>query len=400
MSQFYSYRKLVNLSFLFLLSVLVSNCSSNSSSDDASANPLSNPISALTSQVYDQAAKLAGVLDAPANMMLKKDSMFIAPNFGTDWDSSSVFPDNVSGSGNTTAKEYMGNQLQENLYSNNGSAVNVFGRLKNGLGIFCALGVAAKAAGVDIDSRGYLGDGTMTVTFTAEVKAAMTSLCEMNMDNIPDNTVISAVITTASGNYDKKIHFDSFNQDYFVKVSATEVNIATGEIQDSGAESRTIIKWNKTTSVMRVEYVSNPASAPSGEAGIYGYRLYYDETADIGRMMVYEGGDSSIANSVRYVLAGKPQTGDAFSLSFSSGYLQDSETFEACVSSATGNILVDGVRCTDSSTRLNGAGIEEPGAAFSNFFDDRALSGFGTVTTTTDLVWNNLSNMLSENFVP
>lgn len=393
-------RKLASLGFLFLFSLFISNCSSSSSSDDEAENSLSNPISALTSEVFDQAAKLTGLLDAPASMMIKKDSMFIAPEFGTGWDSTATLPDNVTGSGNITAKEYMGNQLQENLQSDNGSDVNVFGRLKSGLGIFCALGVGAKAAGVEIDSRGYLDDGTVTITFTSEVKSAMTSICQMNVENIPDNTELSAVVTTASGDYDKKIHFDLFNQDYFVKVSDSEVNIANGEIQDNGAESRTIIKWDKTSGVIRVEYVSNPSSAPSGEAGVYGYRLYYDETADLGRMMVYEGGDSSLANSVRYILAGKPQTGDAFSLSLSSGYLESNAELEACVSSADGNILDDGARCADSSTRLNGAAVTDASTVFSNFYDDKALSGFGTVTTTTDLVWSSISDMLTEDFVP
>lgn len=387
------------------ISLALSACSSGSSGGGSSR--ISNLVTNTYSEVTAQAAKASGDAgDALSGSIAiqKKDFVTLAaPSFGAAWETTDVMNNPITNSGLVTVKEFMGIQLDPTAVNNDNSSVNVFGRLNTALGIFCAVGVGAGMMGVAVDSDGYPDNGAHTITFSAAIKAQMSSQCGMDVSDIPDGESMVMTVTTSSGNFAKQFTFNTFNQTYLVKSTATEVNIATGEVHDNGiAVSRTVVFWDKTTDVMRVEYVSDPGTGfTPGQSGIYAYRMYYDETLDEAQIFTYEGPDNNAAAATRYILAGKPSTGDALSLSFKQGNVESGSKLEACVNSSTGSIITDGARCSASSTRLNGDAIDGAvDSVITDFYAGRGDSSWGTVTSSTALSWTNMTNMLSTNVNP
>ena len=381
----------------------LTNCSSSSTG----GGNVNNLVTQTYSQVLQQAAQAAGDADQALTSKPKKPRNFVqrATTFGADWDTNLVVNNPLTNSTMIPIKEYMGIQLDDSALNNNNSSVNVFGRLKNALGIFCAVGVGAGMSGVDVDTSGYPEDGAHTIIFTTGIKAQMTSQCGMDVSDIPTGDQLIITVAASSGSFDKSFSFDMFNQTYLVRSTDSEVNIATGELHDNGISvSRSVVFWNKTTNVMRVEYVSDPGTGfTPGNSGYYGYRLYYDETNDEAQIFTYEGPDNDYASATRYILAGKPSTGDGLSLSFRQGNVNTGDMLEACVDPNTGDILTDGSRCTASSTRLAGASVDDNGAIeamIDNFWSTIGTLPWATVTGSTTLPWTTMSNMLTTNFAP
>jgi hypothetical protein len=386
---------------LLLLSV---GCSKDSST---ASSTTSNALLSTYSNIVSQVSEVSGLLDtglhsnaliheisaanflmAPAAPPLLQDDWSVTLNMGDDTTS--------SGTDFISLKDWMGHQLDPAVLNYDGAAMNVFGRLNQALAIFCALGVGSEAAGQTIDENGYLAAGSFSLTFTSSVKTKMNTTCGINVSSIPDDASMTVTSTAVSGDYDRQYTFSLFDQTYLVKNSGGIVNIASGEEQQSGAVSRTIVNWNQNTGITKVEYVSNPGTATAGTTGLYAYRLYYDETNDDGQILTYEGSDDgTYAN--RYVLAGKPQTGDAFSLSIKTTQIASSALLEACVSSTTGDIIAsgDGARCSASSTRTVGADVSSLDTIFTNFLAQKAQTAWGTVSSTTALAWSSKANMLT-----
>jgi hypothetical protein len=151
----------------------------------------------------------------------------------------------------------MGQQLNANLLSDGGAAINAFGRMNQAFQIFCAVGVGSASAGYAIDSQGYLANGTYQITFTSTVKTSMTSTCGINTSSIPNNAVMTMTVETGGSNYDKKLTFDAFDQSYWVKNNSTVLRVATAENTSNGY-SRTIAEYNKTTGVDRFRRTEPP----------------------------------------------------------------------------------------------------------------------------------------------
>ncbi len=377
----------------------------NCSSSSTGGGNVDNLVTQTYSEVLQQAAQAAGDADQALTAKPKPNANFVqrATTFGGDWDTNLVVNNPVTNSGMIPIKDYMGIQLDDSAVNNNDSSVNVFGRLKTALSIFCAIGVMTGMSGIDVDSNGYPANDTYTLTFTTANKAQVASQCDLPIDD-PNGTTLTVNVSDATGaTYDKSFIFN-FNQEYLIRSTATEVNIATGEEHDNGTGvSRTMVLWNKTTNVMRVQYVSDPGTGfTPGSSGYYGYRLYYDEINDEAQIFAYEGPDNSYAQSTRYILAGKPGNGDGLSLSFRQGSVNSGDGLLACVNPNTGDLITDGSLCTPSSTQLAGANVDDNGAIeamIDQFWTDIGNSNWHMVAGTTTLSWTDMSTMLTVRFL-
>lgn len=388
----------LNATTLLALGLSLNACSSGGGSGTTT---VSNSMTTTYSSVLGKANTIGETMEAPASSGLGIGILAAAttPNFNDAWDVTATLPNSVTNSGSITVQQWMGNQLDPDLMNNDNAAINVFGRLKNALGIYCAVGVAAGMAGVTI-TNGYPANGTFNVTFTASMVSQITSQCDMDVADMEGES-LAVTVADATGDYDKRFTFDDFGQVYFIRSDDNEINIATGEVSDGiGSASRTLVAWDLGTDVMRVEHVAVPGDA-SQPAGVYGYRLYYDGTADEGQLMVYEGSEGNANESTRYVLAAKPETGDGFSLSMSAQNLASNALFEACVS-PDGDILDDGDRCVAGSTRLAGADVTSGpiDTVLDDLFAQKDDGDYAVVITTTAINWTTMSNMLTTNFAP
>jgi outer membrane murein-binding lipoprotein Lpp len=372
-----------------IVSILVLTGCSGSNTSTPSSGASSNGITTALTTLNSKIDAVSGLLDTARSasgqtaQVSSKDVSILATSFGAAWTTTTPgFPNYyINGSPDVPAKDFMGGQLDDEGQNDGGAAINAFGRMKNAFDIFCAIGVGATAAGQTVDSSGYIDNGTYTITFSASVKAAMTSTCGIDTSNIPDDTAMMMTVESGGTNYDKKISFDVFDQTYWVKNDATVLRIATSENQEfdsghSGADafSRTLAEYNKTTGITRVQYTSLPDIASSG---LEFFRLYYNENTDEGMVIAYKGTNTGVTNAIRYVLAGKPSTGDAFSLSLRADNQFGSATSRnACVLAANGNITTDGSLCTASSTRLAGADVTAADATMAAVYGSTA-SGWG-----------------------
>jgi hypothetical protein len=381
---------------------LLSNCSKSNST--TASTDVDNLITQTYSSVTLQASKASGEVGTVLTSSSVSDiSILAAPSFGADWDTNLNLPNSETNVGSITAKQYMGLQLTPSAVRDNGSAINAFGRLNQALRIFCAVGVASGMMGIAVDSSGYPTNGTHVITFTTAIANQIKSQCNLDIGSDDIGTSFNLTVADSSNSFDKSFTFDNFQQTYLIRATSTEVNIATGEVNDNGVSvSRTVVFWNKTTQVMRMEYVSDPGVHASGNNGLYGYRLYFDEANDEAQLFTYEGPDDNLSQGIRYILAGKPNGGDAFSFSFRNQNIAAGALVEACINSSTGAIITDGSRCTASSTRLAGADISggATDTMITNFYNNSGNAAYATVTSSTAPLWTTMANMITADFAP
>tara|TARA_B100000749_G_scaffold280259_1_gene275707 strand:+ start:64702 stop:65883 length:1182 start_codon:yes stop_codon:yes gene_type:complete len=380
------------LASLAVCSLTAVGCSDSDSSD---GNSTSSAVSAAYTEVLSAANAITNL--APSSRSAGKVGVFAAPNFGTDWASGTGFVDEQDSS-STSAKEWMGIQLDPDAVRANDSKISMFGRLESALNIFCALGVAVD----DLDASGYPSVGTQTFTVTSAIATSMVNDCDIAeaADLVDSEFTVVTAATTDDTYFDVKITLTlpaalgGSNQDYYVRSDSSEINVATIEDNDNGLH-RTLAFLDLTNEVLRLEYMSGPSDGTTiaDSEHISLYRLYYDEANDEGMMMALEftensGGDED----TRYVLAGKPDTaGATYSLSMISTSLTDtSSVHEACITASTGDIATDGSRCVASSTALNGVDVSAATAisSFLSGYDstnyDEVAEGNGLTFTTSN----------------
>jgi|GEM_PF-5071312 len=410
--------KLWSISALPLLLVLAA-CGTDTASSGSGSGAEETGILGAINSVKSTLDSVGGISSASrkANQFMRKgpislsSSLITPPNFGGDWTSSSAILDPENYPGETTRvsfKDFFGAQLDPDALtrphptpgSGDEHAFNALGRMKNALSILCAVGVGMDLNGTVTDSNGYPTDDSMNFTFTRAFLERMKSDCGFGgeVDSM-EGRQLEATVESVTGEYDIKIHFDLFKQDYFYRSNSSEINILTAEQADSsGPTMRTILAYDLSTQVMRVDYASVIGDASS--AGLEGHRLYYDAANDDGMLFSVIGqADSDITNKNVFVIAGKPNTGTAYSVSGKFTGYNSHGKYEACVL-ANGNMSTDGSRCTASATTVVGADVDAPIAgALDDLMDNQTQTNWqSSVTASKTLSWSNKTNMMTGAF--
>ena len=211
-----------------------------------------------------------------------------------------------SGAVSVGFKGLLGFMSDPDAVRDNGSSINIFGRLKKAMETGCAVTTL-----VSSQNGGTLPtSGTFTVKFTDAVKTTLSTYC--NMTDVPDAGTEATVVitpTTDTTNYDMKIAVTVGGQNFetYLRNNDSEVNVAEGE--DNGTNnSRTWVKYNRTTGVIRAEYVSY--SSNSGGAGEF-HRLYFDSANTVGAMVGASFDFNGSPNRYVFAIKGKPEVAGA-----------------------------------------------------------------------------------------
>lgn len=339
-----------------VLLCLVSGCGG----DDTSSSSTFSGALGTVSSTLEEMSQLSPV----STSLMSANDFRLMSALGGDWTSGTVRLPDQSGT-SLSIKEYMGKQLDPNAVGDGGGgqsfALNVFGRFNNAMMIGCAL----MTVGANIDATtGYPANGTMAITMSAANLATMVSKCGMSqaesnqMAAASPTPEISAVVESATNTtyYDKKItmtlpaSMGGATQYFYFRFNSSEINIFNAE-DGSSFDSRTLVNMDLSTNVLKVEYYSGGSG---GGAALYFHRLYYDKGNDIGKLTTYYG---SSTDFVKYTLAGKPNTGGTFALSFTSDQTAN-YSGQACVSVSTGVISTDdSLACTLTGTAVASATV-------------------------------------------
>lgn len=379
---------------LFLVPIaagLIVSCAQKT--DDAESDTeVTNALTSAVSTVTEAANEITNLSPSSASLessfALETRTSASATAFSSLWTTSNSSIIDERDNSQTSPKEWMGVQLSEDAKRTNGSSISMFGRLKDGLDIFCAIGVGIGS----IDGGSYPENDTYSITLSGDTKSGIESQCGMEIDSEMEGATVSFLVEDTSDTtyYDKKITITlpgPSSQIYYIRSNDTSVNVATSEVNDNGMH-RTVVAYDVASKVMKLEYISGPDAALSNGEHVSAYRLFFDETNDQGYMLTLEHNEDTTDQVTKYILAGKPQADSAeFSLSFFSDAIHASNIYEACVSAQDGSITgTDGTYCSDSSNSLAGISL-----ASSNVWDS-------FITNWDNSVYNSVSESTTISF--
>jgi len=367
-----------HLLMLFVLSFIAVSCSGESeeSSTSFSSSTISNPLTLAVDAVVEEAQSISGVIPTSSLAGASTQGLYqpmTAGGFGDEWTTTLTgLMDDREDSTETSPKEWMGIQVDKDAERTNGSKISALGRLENSLAIFCAIGVGLGS------SSTYPSNGSHSVTLSGSVKTAIESQCEMEIEGEMEGATVSLNFEDAEDTtyYDKKITINAgFTQVYYVRYDTSEINIATSETSSVDSEndyiSRTVIAYDLTTNILKLEYVSGPNSTLGNtDKHVDAYRLYIDgSSADKGYLMGMSYDDISSpmgtdqTETTHYLLAGKPEAikdevaGQTVALSFMSDKFGDTNARQACIDASNGDIATD--KDNSLACSLTGTDVEE-----------------------------------------
>lgn len=393
---------------------LISGCSSDST--PAAASSSSNSISETNATVR---AKTEAITSASSAQAFLYGAIGVAPAFGDGWNTTAHFLDiRDSTAPNVTLKAHMVNTLNPLAVNTNSSAVNMFGRMRSAIEIFCALGQILPASSFGAD--GYPTNATHTVALTSTLASSAKTTCNIDLTSfVGKNIVVVVTDPVDTTHYDKKLMIDlsdidpgSSPQPFYFRKTASAVNVAMSESNSQG-QSRTVVHVDLTNDKTRAEYISDGAVTPSAMVcgtdnyWIYSYRLYYDGVNDEGHLLSSQSqcnNTNNVHSSERFVMAAKPKTtGGSYSLSMIHFLVGDAGVREACIKN-DGASMTDGARCVASSTALNGAIVTDADAILLTLIVTNSGTNpqtwHASFGDTTAPGFTNATDMLTNNFVP
>ena len=173
-----------------------------------------------------------------------------------------------------SGRDYVTIQLNPNAARTNGSYINVFGRMKSGLGVICAVG---EAMGASKFTGNYLNDGTHKVVLTEAIEKRIGTVCGMNGGDEGGETGPTTLTVTVTPNSNKTLYEKTLSvcfgdvevcnvgtgkleETFMYKIEGAITNIASfSPSHNSGNEhyfSRLLIKMNSTAKTVAAEYLS------------------------------------------------------------------------------------------------------------------------------------------------
>jgi hypothetical protein len=323
-----------------------------------------NAISSVTASLAGVGGLMPSVAFAPRARRVPRTALIESPRTGLAgiWAGAATIahpacsggasdPHCQAGSNQVNAKDYMGYQIDPDAERDNGSAINIFGRINSSLSIACA--IMNLAPNVDA-STGYPSNGTFTVTFTSSSASVLTTYCGFSASNVPSPGESVSITTSTPADtsvYDKKMvitldaNMGGGTQTFYLRTNSSAINILSAELNSDNL-SRNIIAYDRTTRVGRAEYISGPNTIVANNGGTEFQRLYIDETNDVASMLSYSRDFNSMTvNRMSFSLVGKPATaGSEVAVSMrAEGYggLGYATIYKGCVNSDTGALSGD-----------------------------------------------------------
>jgi hypothetical protein len=296
-----------------------------SKSDSTAAAPSATAGGAAFSAVNSTLSKIAtppgGVV---ANGLVvnsaenSSDDIHVFSN-ATDWTTGLLSdPRNSGGTCSLTSpvspKTFMGVELTESAVRCNGSDVNVFGRVHSALSLACIMGHLLPFASSDLLPT----SGTKTYAIDSATSDLIATDCKQKVPAGITSVSLTFAVPTDTTNFDRLISLDAgsgFTSTIYIRYTATQVAVARNESNSNGA-NRAVVLLNRTTNVLRAEYLSGPtATSQANFDGVYLHRIYYDATNDIGRVVTSIETDATLSQGAaaavdsiytKFVLTAKP----------------------------------------------------------------------------------------------
>lgn len=414
--------KNLSLVSLCLIPLVFTSCMEKKASTTTTSSESSVQVNAISTAVKDTQEKVNAVSELTpgetgvASMLFKKNLNFLISTavaalpeeFGDDWDINSPFQDPAycgadcspvypgGAYHDRSIKYWMQAHLDKDFKRGNGSSANVFGRMNDNFKMICAIGQM-----LTINGGGYPTNGSYSLTITQDKLTAITTVCDMNVDNPADliGTEIQLIVSTPATTtlYDKKLALilpEGDTQTLFLRNSAQFINIASAESGVHG-QSRSIISYDQVNKKLFFEYIS--AAAGSGDNSMYVYRIYHNETTDQGYILALEGGGNAGYTDTRFTLTGKPNSGGSIALSMSRSQGNAFAAKKACILLADGSITQDGsLNCTLPGVSIDDANIT---SLLSDAISKRNDTDWATMNSEIGIGFNNENDMFIVNVV-
>ncbi len=323
--------------FFSLSLYLFSSCSDSSGGSSVDSG-FGGVVAGASSAMDDGIPSLGGASSSSLSFKLLSSpisSLAAVTLDSTNWDSSgNTLPPLGDGSGTpVTVVDYVGQALNSSysLPSEEGSVFpTVFGRFEGDLEVLTAI---LSANGVTL-TNGVPTPGSYDVTSTIEGTAF--------------NVTFDATATTDTTYYDVFVNnitvsgLGALTFNALMRNSATELNLLTTEFGEFYSYS--ILNWNKSTGVLRYEYVSDRDTGSDATGQLETHRLYID--ADGMARLISFGGRSIAsdpdAQAVSVVAdGGENATEASVSVHYNSGS-GDTITGLICANAQTGAHISDG----------------------------------------------------------
>ncbi len=334
--------------------------------------------------------------------------------FSTHWPTNIGLSDQrYVGNPPISIKDWMGIEFQDGAYRPDGSPINVFGRMESGQAIPCIVANSLSAP----TSASLVGTGPATITFTASLKATLTTACGFqaaDLADFPASATLTFEAASPSTTFDLKatIDIEGTIETMYFKWGSSDGIVAYASAEDNTTtRSRTVVVYDTSSRLLKVEYLFK--SKENGYSMVI-HRLWKDDVTGAARVYTVTDSifssavDTSADYSIHYIVDGN--VGSTFPSLSVSMYLNGwnggaaDGNFEACVlktdgSSADQAAASNAFACTGTGGTGGRdipytTGVSGPSATF-NTASTLVTPTWQSFTTAPSITWTSMDEMLT-----